>query len=244
MNFTDLKEALLDILYPREAACIGCCRERLDIDSLGLCPACKLSLPFISPPACTKCGKPLYHQMHFCPDCRTVRHSFSQAVSVFEYTGLIKQIIHRFKYEAERYLADPMAYWMSKSLERQNTWQIDSIIPVPLHPRRQQKRGYNQSALLAQGIGRRIKKEVLQNVLIRSRDTPPQYSLGRQQRMINLMDAFEVTLARKIQGKNIVLVDDIYTTGSTADQCSRTLVKAGAQKVYVLTLAAGRNTPS
>jgi ComF family protein len=239
MDLSAIKEAILDILYPQNIACILCRQRARDIDDKGLCRTCASSLPLITPPVCHKCGRPLGED-GICIDCAYVRYHFEQAVSVLHYTPEIKQLIHRFKYGGISYLSRTLGWWMAEAFNQRCGWDVDVIVPVPLHPRRQRQRGFNQSALLAREMGRYIGVAVNERVLIRKKYTPAQAGLSKFQRMQNLQDAFEVRKPEAVRGKSVLLVDDVFTTGSTVDECSRVLLQAGAQRVYVLTLATGR----
>jgi len=239
LNLSAIKEAILDILYPQNIACILCQKRASDIDDKGLCRACADTLPTIAPPVCQKCGRPVGED-GICIDCAYVRYHFEQAVSVLHYTPEIKRLIHRFKYDGISYLSRIMGWWMAQAFKQRCGWKVDIIMPVPLHPKRQRQRGFNQSALLARELGRYIGVSVNEGVLIRKKYTTAQAGLNKFQRMQNLQGAFEVREIEAVRGKTILLVDDVFTTGSTVDECSKVLMQARAQRVYVLTLAVGR----
>ena len=239
LNLSAIKEAILDILYPQNVACILCRQRAEDIDEKGLCRACADTLPTIAPPVCHKCGRPVVEE-GICIDCAYMRYHFDQAVSVLHYTPEIKQLIHRFKYGGISYLSRTLGWWMAQAFEQRCGWKVDVIVPVPLHPRRQRQRGFNQSALLAKELGKYIGVPVNERALIRKKYTPAQAGLNKFQRMQNLQGAFEVREIEAVRGKSVLLVDDVFTTGSTVDECSRALLQAGVQRVYVLTLATGR----
>lgn len=239
MDLSAIKEAILDILYPQNVACILCQQRAGDIDDRGLCRACADSLPIITPPVCQKCGRPIGED-GICIDCAYMRYHFEQAVSVLHYTPEVKQLIHRFKYGGISYLSRTLGWWMARAFEQRCGWEVDVIIPVPLHPRRQRERGFNQSALLAREVGKYIGVPVNEKVLVRKKYTTAQAGLNKFQRMQNLHGAFEVREPEAVRGKSVLLVDDVFTTGSTVDECSKELQQAGAKRVYVLTLAVGR----
>ena len=242
MNLSAIKEAILDILYPQDILCILCQKRHGDIDDKGLCPDCRESLPYVTQPVCQKCGRTITEETGFCLECVYNQYHFRQAVSVFDYTPEIQHLIHRFKYRGVSYLSHVLGYWMAETYKQRCRWEIDLIVPVPLHPRRERERGFNQSALLAGEIGKNIGVKVVRGALIRRKYTPAQVGLNKLQRRQNLWDAFEVKESDKVKDRNILLVDDVFTTGSTVDECSRVLMEAGAKQVYVLTLATGRLT--
>lgn len=239
MNRHVLKEAILNLLYPRTLHCKLCGADRPPLP-WGLCVSCRNSLPFIHPPVCSFCGRPQTEAADRCPDCIHLRHAYDQVRSVFEYTASLRDMVYRYKYDYEYHYAAAFGPYMAEAAA---TWSVDAMLPVPLHPRRLQLRGYNQSELLAEAVCDRRSLPLLTGVLVRVMDTPAQARLGRAQRIKNLDAAFAVKRQEAVCGKRLILVDDVYTTGSTADCCSRALRAAGADKIYVLTLASVRNTP-
>jgi len=240
MDWWGFKEALLDIIYPIGLRCLLCKSRDDNLISGWLCRSCMDNLPFVVPPVCPKCGKPVLVEGDICPDCLQTYHPYYQAMSILEYRRGVPELIHRYKYLGERVLAKPMIEWMTQGVKKKG-WHFDIIVPVPLHRKKQRMRGFNQAAILAQGIGRNLSKQVICNNLIRVQDTPAQAVLDKQERMANLQDAFKVVDPKAFKGKTVLLVDDVYTTGATVDQCSRILLGAGVYRVYVLTLATGRN---
>jgi len=234
------KEATLDILYPKEQVC-AVCANKLDKSAvLGVCIWCLDVLPQISQPYCEKCGKPLDYKTEPCNECEGVNNYYEQALSVFEYTAGVQRLIYRFKYRGEQYLSHFLGGFLSKRLKEQKDWEYSYLVPVPLHKKRLRERGFNQASLLASEIAKNLNLTVLGDVLLRIKETSVQAGLGRQERFVNLKQVFSVKDSLKLKGQSVVLVDDIYTTGSTANECSRVLLEAGVKKVYVLTVATGR----
>jgi len=154
------------------------------------------------------------------------------------YEGALREAIHLFKYgkrqELGRHLGDLM---FDHFPEEWDPSGIDLLLPIPLHPRRCRERGFNQSLLLAKFLARPLQLRVDARALLRSRSTLPQSDLPLGKKFENLKGAFEVRKPEEVEGKNIVLVDDIYTSGATAQEASKALLKAGAEKVFVYTLA-------
>lgn len=248
-TLTGALDALLDAIYPPNLSCHICNRkvagtEDCRLGNFILCTSCHEKLSFIMPPKCSKCGKHIESTISdyspICRDCLKGNHTFYKGLSVLEYDALVKDLIYRYKYKGERYLKEPMIHWMLEALVEES-WDIDGILPVPLHPIRERQRGFNQAKLLARGLSQNLGVPIIEGVLIRVRNTPQQAKLGRAERLKNLNGAFRVKPAGGgvIEGKSLLLVDDVYTTGSTADQCSRALMDAGAHRVYVITLAIG-----
>lgn len=236
LNFKSFFRDFVEIIYPRATACIACGKEARLYNRYGFCDTCYATLPFIEAPYCSKCGRTI-KEGEECNVCKDTNHVFTQALSVFKYEAPISDMIQRFKYRNNTYLAEPMARLMVDAIEDRG-WEFDGIVPVPLHVKRLNLRGYNQAAYLAYSIGKLMGgKEVLSTVLIRIRNTPSQIGMDRDERMWNLYKSFEVRQGHIVEGKTILLVDDVLTTGSTVDHCSSVLLEAGAQKIYVATFA-------
>jgi len=246
MDLWGIWESFLDIVYPMDVRCLVCKEKRQDTLSHGVCRMCEESLPFIEPPSCPKCGKMMLADDTLCSDCARADHAFHKGLSVFEYGTEVKDLIYRYKYRGEKYLSNPMIHWMTRCLESCD-WDFDVIVPVPLHPIREKQRGFNQADLLARGLSRNTGIPLMDKSLIRIRNTPQQARLSGHERRRNLMGAFRIRESgkgpgkrpRAFEGRTVLLVDDVYTTGNTADQCSRVLLGAGAGRVYIITLAIG-----
>ncbi len=213
------------------------------------CWDCVNALVAISEPFCTCCGmmfKPPHEGNHLCGDCIMQPKKFRMARAALVYDRQLMAIIHRFKYAGKNQLARPLGGLMlSAYLRYWHAEAVDLILPVPLHSQKLRRRGFNQSYLLmnswkaiSSAIPRRLfNRPVKTDVLIRSKATVPQTDLGRRQRLKNIKGAFSVRLPEEINGKKVLLVDDVYTTGATVNECARSLLKAGASLVDALTLA-------
>lgn len=187
-----------------------------------------------------RCGKPLEdEQQEFCPDCKRKRHFFVRGRSLMSYQGDVRKSLYRLKYGNKREYAncygEEMAKYLGKWIRQQ---KITKIVPVPLHPARQRARGYNQAALLAESLGRQMGIPVDETLLYRTKKTAPQKVLTGMQRKQNLAGAFSVKRAIPA-GERILLVDDIFTTGSTVDAAAKSLRRAGDCRIFVVTAAIG-----
>jgi ComF family protein len=225
-----LKRAALDLLFPRW--CIGCGREGDYV-----CPACRQSLPEITPPVCGRCGRPLQDlKGALCPACAEAESRIDGIRSPFLFDGVIRRAIHEFKYNNLRALAPVLAGMLYDYMVR-NPPPGDILVPVPLHPRRLRERGYNQSALVARELGRLCGAPVVEGCLVRSGYAPPQVrSAGVEQRRRNVAAAFSCR-DRRLAGKNVVLIDDVSTSGATLNGCAGVLKAAGAASVWGLVIA-------
>jgi len=223
-----LKGMALDLLFPRW--CVGCGREGDFI-----CPSCRQSLPKIMPPLCPKCGRPQSSAI-LCPNCVGWQAEIDGIRSPFRFDGAIRQAIHQLKYRNLRALAMLLAQLLDDYLTS-NPVPGEVLVPVPLHQRRLRERGYNQSSLLAQGLGKLTNLPVVNDCLIRQRHAPPQARTSTvDERQSNVANAFSCRDGR-LQDKQVLLVDDVSTSGATLDACARALKEAGAISVWGLVLA-------
>ena len=233
-----LDKAALDCLYPPR--CPVC--DRVVLPGEGLCAECKKTVPYVRQPSCLKCGKPILdRRKEFCADCGKKSHTFVQAKALWVYEGKVKASLYRFKYQNKREYARVYAEEMAR---RYGAWigerKIEAVIPVPLHKNRRRARGYNQAEILARELGAILGLPVYQDLLVRARDTKPQKTLNGRERKNNLKNSFKTT-QNIVQLKYILLVDDIYTTGSTLDAAADALVRAGAANVYACCVSIGRD---
>jgi competence protein ComFC len=201
------------------------------------------SLDYLQGITCIHCGKQLNEQYPYsaCPDCKAGVFYYKRAYSCFEYKGMGKVLMHKFKYEGKVQLSKVIAGIMEERLQNEDL-KTDAIVPVPIHEKKLEARGFNQSYVIARELGERTGLPVI-DCLERTKETKAQYNLDRAQRHLNIVDAFSVRIRYNIDKyKSILLLDDIYTTGSTVNECSKVLKRAGAKNIYVITAATGSNT--
>jgi ComF family protein len=205
------------------------------------CASCCKNIHTIDSPLCVQCGLPFisrHGQDHLCGDCIENKKYFRMARASGVYDGTLLEAIHLFKYGKKRCLARPLGMLLQDTFFRfWDTQWIDLIVPVPLHIERLRKRGFNQPLLLFSRWATTEKIPYNPHVLKRPKRTVPQTNLSKKERKKNIRGAFQVMSPAAIKGKRIVLVDDVYTTGFTANECARILMKGGAAVVDVLTLA-------
>lgn len=195
----------------------------------------------IREPRCMKCGKPLAREVQeYCRDCAKRDYAFEQGRSLWLHVPPVSKAVYQFKFHNKRYYAKIFAREMAREYGQ---WvrdrKIGEILPVPLHPFRRRMRGYNQAELLAKELSRELQVPVRDDVLFRIRRTRPQKELDHRTRERNLRGAFGISRQWKAPA-NVLVVDDIYTTGSTVHKISRLLIRAGAEKVYFLTISIGQ----
>jgi ComF family protein len=243
-----LWQAALDLLFPPR------CQVCLAFDRSPICADCTATIQPLLPPYCDICGRPFDPQAKggpLCADCRQHRSRLDIMRAVTVYDGAMREAIHRLKYARKRILARPLGALMADYLGDGGTpdgprrivpGEVEVVCPVPLHPARARERGFNQSELLAREICERVGLALDASLLRRVRDTAPQVSLDRRDRAANVRGAFAAAAPDRIEGRRVLLVDDLATTGATLEECARVLRRAGAASVAALTLArAGRS---
>ncbi|MFA5259981.1 MAG: ComF family protein [Candidatus Omnitrophota bacterium] len=234
-----LYPALLDLLFP--PTCI-LCREALSPSSrqFQLCGNCQEQVIPNRPPFCKRCSCPVTADTGpLCLTCQRTTYHFDQAWACCPYNHSLKKLLHLFKYHQKTALRFFFANWMLAFLEtyRISLAAFDFIVPVPLHPARLRERGYNQSALLAQELCRQEQHPLSINCLLRVRNTKSQTTLRQKERWTNIQSAFTIKYPFMFKHKNILIVDDLFTTGATTSEVALVLKQAGARHVAVLTLA-------
>ena len=239
MNLAEVLRNVSDVIFPPQ--CLGCSTIFESVKNRIFCPACAENVHHISGSICSVCGITFADSPagnHLCGVCLEKRPWFSQARAVFSYEGVILNAIHQFKYKRDIASGEMMACFMADfSFPDIDFSEYSLIVPVPLHIKRLRERGFNQSLILARHLGEKKDIPVNFSLLRRHKFTATQTGSNKTERKQNIKGAFEVSDSKIIASKNILLVDDVYTTGATVDECSKTLIKAGAQKVSVLTLA-------
>ncbi|MCR5756028.1 MAG: ComF family protein [Acetatifactor sp.] len=203
-----------------------------------ICPECIRQVQFLLPPWCMKCGKKLQDEGVLCFDCQRLERKFVRGRSLYEYDSVVKSI-YRMKYAGRReyagYYGREMAKYLGEFIRQVNP---DGIVPIPLHRSRERTRGYNQAELLAKSMGKCLGIPVYPDYLVRIKNTRPLKTQNPEERQNNLKKAFIIG-RNDVKLKQIVLVDDIFTTGSTIDEATVTLLGSGVQKVYFVTLSSG-----
>lgn len=232
---------LLDTLFP--PICY-LCREYLPgTDGVQLCAGCLAKTPPLLSPKCSCCGEPFKTPAgadHLCGACITTPPPFSSARAALLFEGSSRELIHQFKYGKRVLLRRPLGLLAAAHLDDfARDFKAELIVPVPLHSKRLRQRGFNQAILLGEIFSQRWGVPLSRNNLRRIRWTEPQVNLGAAERAANVKGAFAVSRAEEIAGLRILLVDDVYTTGSTVKECCRVLRKGGAAEVAVVTIARG-----
>ncbi len=236
-----LLRTCLDLVYPRR--CAGCACD-LSEETGALCWDCRRRLRTIGEPCCAWCGNPLEGRAdhaYTCFHCTRMGPAFDRARSAVRFEGVAAELIHQFKYRAALWLRDELLDWIEACVRvHYGAVAWDAVCPVPLHATRARERGYNQAALLAAGLARRLNLPCWPSALRRARPTQTQTHLTARERLSNVADAFLVRRARGVVGRRLLLVDDVMTTGATTSSCAGALKRAGCESVHVVTAARGQ----
>lgn len=237
MKQNSLFNRFLEALYPSRIKCIVCGCE-LDADyTASVCPDCYNFLPKHSEKVCLKCGESLDSLTNYCLNCKkSVKRYFSVARAPFLYDGPVIKLIHNLKYFGQKYVGEYLSEFLVEEYKL-NNFTADIVVPIPLNPNRLKQRGYNQAETLCKSFEEKLGLKINTTNFIRTIDTPTQTALNKAERKKNLENAFKVVDKNIFKGKTILLIDDVYTTGATLEEASKTLLKSGVKSVICLTLA-------
>ena len=245
MSFYEVLNFVLDFICPENISCILCDKPIKKVNTYSLCKDCFKELNFIQD-GCIKCGKPIiYHSLEKidicgCSYCFNKSFYFDKSISCIEYSDISKSMILGFKYKNKTYMAKYISNIMKEKLDLENI-EFDYITFVPLHKKRMRKRGFNQSEKIAKELSKIINIPIL-DCIYRKSNTNRLYNLNRQERKIELKNAFLVKEnINYANGKNILLIDDIFTTGSTVNEISKLLRLNNVNRIFVMTLLTKSN---
>ncbi len=233
----NLKDYILDMVYPKTCPFCGQISEK----DASICRSCKIKLPYIKEPRCMKCSKPIIDvEAEYCYDCRTKKHSYISGKAVWVYDDTLRQSVARYKYKGNLEYAKVYGMEMVNDYGEWIKAHGEVLVPVPLHKKKQRIRGFNQAEVLAEVLSKELQIPMAGNWLFRNRDTLPQKELNDTERRKNLMNAFEMDKEKISPVNKVMLVDDIYTTGSTIEACARVLYEAGVKEVYFISICIGK----
>lgn len=232
-------DSMLELCFPRQ--CAGCRSAWLFSTEGFWCRTCLELIPWIESPLCPACGRPFPSSASvedsLCGDCLLATFAFDSARSASVHTGVVRDRIHQLKFGGQLRWAPPLAELLARTFENHGRMNHpDLIIPVPLHLKRLGMRGFNQATVMAGALGRRFGIPVSVDFLARTQWTEPQTRLNRRERLENVKDAFTVMEKGGAEDRKILLLDDVFTTGTTLSECARVLKAAGASEVHALTV--------
>ena len=237
MDMENLWENAISLIYPRRCPI---CHDIVQPRGKKICPACRRKVHFIEQPTCKKCGTELESsQEELCPDCKKRHRSFDGGISLMLYDKIARESMTWFKYHGRQeyaawYIEEILYYYRKELLH----FRAEAIIPVPVHKSRLRERGYNQAELLGRELSRGLGIPLLPRALLRTKKTVAQKELTPAERLRNMESSMQAgTIPQGIQ--RVILVDDIYTTGSTAEVCTRVLNAAGITHVFLVTVCVG-----
>lgn len=228
-------DALVRAVYPEDITCDVCGGELTADTRYTLCAECLEKMPFIRGHRCLGCGAPISDEADYCPRCQHTESVFRRNISPFVYKEEALALVHALKFGKKKYVARLLGAAMSDAYIESGE-RCEVIVPVPMSDAEKKRRGFNQSELIAANIGERLGMPVLP-ALVKVKDTPPQKELSGKARAENLKGCFAVAYGEYVKGRKVLLVDDVFTTGSTANECARMLLKGRAGSVTVLTAA-------
>ena len=223
----------LDIVFPN--ICMSC-GNKMDKDDRYICKNCKSHLIFLDTNICPVCGSKLLSDK--CDVCAKSSFLFDKARSVYPMSDEIRNMIHNFKYKdlpkVGLFFVEMAGVYLKKNQEFMDT---DFVVPVPLHKVKNRIRGFNQAEIIAKGIAKLMNVTFSKNIVLRKKFTETQTKLSRKERAKNVSNAFNIKNKEKLQNKNFIIIDDVFTTGSTVNAITQSLKDNGASKVYILTAA-------
>ena len=238
-NIRSIIAACIGLLYPKR--CVACEKVLLKIEKdLGICRECSKKIRLVGQDACMKCGSPISNLIdEYCNNCIKTTHHFKQSKAVFRYEGPMKESMYRFKYNNRRCYGKAYA---KQAVNVYGKWirqkGIQVIVPVPMYRPKEKLRGYNQATVFANELGRLTDIPVVKDLILRNKETEAMKGLGRLKRKKNLLNAF--TLAEnELQFRKVLVVDDIYTTGTTMDSVAKVLKNGGPTQIYGLCICIG-----
>jgi ComF family protein len=235
----DIFLGFLDILYPR--LCFACDKSLHEEQNTYVCESCLEIIKTTETKRCSKCGLKLgsgiTSSSKGCPVCKNNKLRFEKSFFVSDNTEPVRTLIHQFKYKKHMCLATPLGLLLTNLLLQKTIGELDFVVPVPLHWKKKRERGFNQSELMAKKISRKLSIPISTNNLFRVKNTLSQTQLSRTQRQKNVKGAFKVKKPEMFFRKNVLLVDDVLTTGMTASECAKSLENAGTNKVFLIALA-------
>lgn len=230
----NIGKSIVSVLFADEFECVNCGAERVNNKHFYLCKKCFDNLDLITT-SCDICGDRVGSFDHLCENCKKNSHTFTKAFCVAKYDGVARNLVRKLKYDKSKYLAKTLGLLMAKQLKESNLDNIDFVVSVPLNITRVKERGFNQSHLIAEVVAKECGLKFLKQMVKRVKNTPTQTALSSLERRQNVKDAFEILDKTTVKNANILIIDDIITTGATLDELGKLFKKHKANNVFALT---------
>ncbi len=239
LHIKNIIELMLGVLYPKR--CVACDKVLLKIEKdVGFCRTCMKKVRLVGPVFCLKCGAPINDsKVEFCGSCQKVNHIYTQNKGIFRYTGHMRSAMYRFKYSNRRCYGKVFAKYADRyygNWIRRNG--IEAIVPVPMYKGKERRRGYNQATVFARTLGERTGIPVYDKIVRRESDTMAMKQLNGLKRKKNLLNAFSLS-KNVVQFRKVLIVDDIYTTGTTMDEVAKALKSGGVEEIFGMSVCIG-----
>ncbi len=232
--FIKIKDNFIEELFPSNFTCYNCNDEIKEENKYHLCNKCLDNIQFIKNP-CVKCGEDLNSFTKYCNNCKTYKRYFDKVISVSRYEKTAKKLVYKFKYNKDEYIANSILPFLLDLFYKSDFNKIDVITCVPISKERLKNRGFNQAQILAEKLSNEVNISFDGNIIKRIVNTESQTHLTKVERANNLSKAFEISDINLVKSKNILIVDDVITTGATMNEIAKLLKNKGANKIYGIT---------
>ncbi len=243
---------ILEYIYPSNIYCICCGSIINENHNYSICDYCMEEIDWVNERRCVKCGRQIFEytekdmvdqgdckdKKEVCVECEDKNHNFDKAYTCMVYNSRAKNIIKKYKFQGESYISEKLADIMADKIKFEEI-SADLITAVPSHIKKMKERGYNPAELVAKGVAQKIGTPFDGNLLKRIRYEKAMNKLTKTERSFNVMGSYDGNFNKSLDDKRIILIDDIYTTGSTVEVCSEILKNMGAKSVTVITVASG-----
>lgn len=230
---------ILELLFRENGICFVCDRNIGCLED-NICLECREKINFVGNYNCDKCGKKIEikeDKIGYCRDCQKLIKYFKKGISLYVYEGIGKEILKKFKFQDKGYLKKTLGFLLAKEIEKIGLKYVDILIPIPMTVKKINNRGFNQSELIGNIVSKELNIKIENSILTKVRNTSEQNKLKGEERRKNLQNAFSINDKIKIENKKVLLIDDVYTTGSTINEVSKLLKKNGCDDIYFATIA-------
>ena len=224
------------ILFPSNIKCLNCNTDLPEKQEIEFCEKCLKNINFITEDKCCKVCGTILKSSNICNNCSTNKREFDIARSVCVYDGMIAMMMASYKYHNKPYICSTFGEMLARKYNNLG-WKVDCVIAVPITKKRKKQRGFNQAQLMAEKFCKKTGLPLLEDVLIKTKENEHQAALGFKERQENIKESYKIINKRKIAGKNILIIDDVLTTGATTGACAHVLKEAKAKSVSVLCVA-------